>query len=335
MKIIVDAFGGDNAPLEIIKGAAWAVSELGAEIILTGSKEKIESVAKDNEISLNNIEIKDCSEVIEMCDDPTYVLKKKKDSSMSVGLNMLASGEGEAFVSAGSTAALVVGATLLVKRLKGVKRPALATVIPGDKKNSLVLDVGANAVCRPQMLTQFAAMGSIYMNKVYGVENPKVGLVNIGAERTKGTPLQLETYEMLEKTDLNFVGNIEPRDIPSTDCDVIVADGFTGNVILKLTEGVAKTFSKRIKAIFMKNILTKLSSLPLKEGISEFKKSMDYSEHGGAPLLGTSKPVIKAHGSSDAKAIKNAIRQAIRCVESNMIDKIRGDLAALPEMKEE
>ena len=335
MKIIVDAFGGDNAPKAVIEGAALAVKELGVNIILTGKKEIIEKVAAENKISLQNIDIIDCSEVIEMCDDPTDVLKKKKDSSMSRGLKMLADGEGDAFVSAGSTAALVVGATLIVKRLKGIKRPALATVIPCEKKNSLVLDVGANAVCRPQMLLQFAAMGSAYMNKIYGIPNPNVGLVNIGAEKTKGTELQLEAYELLEKANLNFSGNIEPRDIPSSDCDVIVCDGFTGNVILKSTEGLAKTFSRKLKAVFKKNIITKLATLPLMGGIKDFKKSMDYSEHGGAPLLGTLKPVIKAHGSSNSKAIKNAIRQAAKCVESNMIDKFREGLSSLPEMKEE
>lgn len=335
MKIIVDAFGGDNAPEAIIEGAAAAVKELSVEIILTGKKDIIEKVAREKNISLQNIEIEDCPEVIEMCDDPTDVLKKKKDSSMSVGLRMLSEGKGDAFVSAGSTAALVVGATLIVKRLKGIKRPALATVIPCEKKGSLLLDVGANAVCRPQMLLQFAVMGSVYMNKIYGIENPNVGLVNIGAERTKGTELQLETYELLEKSNLNFSGNIEPRDIPSSDCDVIVADGFTGNVILKLTEGLAKTFSKKIKAIFKKNIFTKMATIPLLSGIKDFKKSMDYSEHGGAPLLGTLKPVIKAHGSSNSKAIKNAIRQAAKCVESEMIEKFREGITALPEMKED
>ncbi len=334
MRIIVDAFGGDNAPLSVIEGAAMAKKEYSADIVLVGKEETIKEVADKNSISLDGIEIVNADEVIEMCDDPTFVLKKKANSSMSVGLKMLAQGEGDAFVSAGSTAALVVGATLIVKRLKGIKRPALATVLPGEKKNTMLLDVGANAVCRPSMLLQFAAMGSVYMNKIYGIENPKVGLINIGAEETKGTPLQLETYSLLKESRLNFAGNLEPRDIPSTECDVAVADGFTGNVVLKLTEGVVKMFSRKIKAIFKKNIFTMFAAAIVNGGIKEFKKSFDYTEHGGAPLLGVSKPVIKAHGSSNAKAIKNAIRQAKTCAESDMIGKIREELAALPEITE-
>ncbi len=334
MRIIVDAFGGDNAPLAVIRGAVAAKKEYKEDIVLVGSEEKIKACAVENGIDISGLEIVNADEVIEMCDDPTDVLKKKAGSSMSVGLRMLSEGKGDAFVSAGSTAALVVGATLIVKRLKGVKRPALATVLPGDNKNTMIMDIGANAVCRASMLVQFAAMGSVYMKKIYGIENPSVGLVNIGAEETKGTPLQLETYKLLSQSGLNFAGNVEPRDIPSTFCDVVVADGFTGNVILKLTEGVAKMFSGRIKAVFKKNIFSALAYLLVKGGIADFKKKMDYSEHGGAPLLGVQKPVIKAHGSSDERAFKNAIRQAIGCVKSDMIGKIKEEVAALSHLTE-
>ena len=326
MKIIVDAFGGDNAPLEIIKGARQAIDELSVLVVLTGNEEIIKKVAEENGISLDGIEIVDAPEVVDICEDPKVVLRAKRNSSLGKGFDLLAEGKGDAFVSAGSTAAVVVGATLIVKRLKGVKRAALATVMPGDKKSYMLMDIGANAVCRPEMLLQFGIMGEVYMNKVMGVEKPETALVNIGAEETKGTELQLEAYKLMKEGGLNFIGNIEPRYIPEGNADVVVCDGFTGNVILKLTEGVAKTFSANLKRIFKKNIITILAAALVSGGIKDFKKKMDYTEHGGAPLLGLTKPVIKAHGSSNAKAIKNAIRQAKIMVESNTISLIKDSL---------
>ncbi|MBQ8598800.1 MAG: phosphate acyltransferase PlsX, partial [Oscillospiraceae bacterium] len=264
--------------------------------------------------------------------DPTTLLKEYADSSMAVGLKALKNGEGDAFVSAGSTGALVVGASLVIKRLKGVRRVGLATVIPNANKFYLLMDAGANAECRPEMLAQFGVMGSVYMERLKGVKNPRVGLVNIGTEETKGLDLQLETYKLLQKAPVNFIGNVEARGLPLGECDVAVADGFTGNVALKLTEGLAKYFSNELKGMFMANLKTKIAALLMKDSIAAFKKSMDYKEHGGAPLLGASMPVIKAHGSSDAKAFKNAIRQAKEYVDNHVIEEMQ---TALHELKTE
>lgn len=322
MKIIVDAFGGDNAPLEILKGSALAVEELGVEILLCGSGEKIRACAKENGISLKNMEILEADAVFEMEYDPRSVLKEHSDTSLAVAMKALADGKGDAFVSAGSTGAIVVGATFIVKRIKGIKRTAIASVMPSDKGPFMLLDSGANIECRPEHLVQFAVMGSVYMNKIMGYSNPSVGIANIGVEETKGTQLQLDTYALLKESKLNFIGNAEVRDIAAGAADVIVADGFTGNVILKMYEGVAKTFTGNIKAVFKKNIVSMLSYLGVKSGMDAFKAKMDYKEYGGAVLLGVTKPVIKAHGSSDAKAFKNAIRQAVNCVDKNVITQI-------------
>lgn len=322
MKIIIDAMGGDNAPFAPLEGAAAAVKELGVEVIAVGDEQKLRSAAQEKNISLSGIEIRHAADVISMEDDSTDVLRKKPESSLAISLKALAAGDGEALVSAGSTGALLVGATMLVKRIKGVKRAAIGTVMPGGTKPWLLIDCGANVECRPEMLVQFAAMGSAYQNNVMGIEEPTVGLVNNGTEETKGTELQLQAYPLLQNSGLNFTGNIEPRDIPSGKCDVVVCDGFTGNVILKLTEGVAKMFSGMIKGMFMKSLKTKIAALLIKSGLADFKKSFDYTEYGGAPLLGIKKPVIKAHGSSNAKAIKNAIRQAKTCAEKDVCGSI-------------
>ena len=238
MKIIVDAFGGDNAPLEVIKGSAMAVEKLDVEVILVGNEEKIKSTASENNISLNGISIKHAPDVIDVCEEPTWILKEKAECSMAVGMKMLVANEGDAFVSAGSTGALVVGSTFIVKRIKGIKRAALATIMPTQKDPTMLLDVGANADCRPEMLTQFGIMGSCYMNKIMGIENPTVGLINIGSEKSKGRALEIETYEQLSNAPVNFIGNIEAREIPKGECSVVVADGFTGNIALKLYEGM-------------------------------------------------------------------------------------------------
>lgn len=252
MKIIADAFGGDHAPLEILKGCEMAVRELGVTILLTGDEAKIRDCAQENGISLDRMEILHAPDVMGMEDAPTSIAKEKGDTSMAVGLKALAEGRGDAFVSAGSTGALVVGATLIVKRIRGVRRAAIASVLPSNKAPFLLMDCGANVECTAQMLDQFGAMGSFYMQKVLGVERPRVGLANIGTEKTKGGPLQLEAYELMETSDYHFIGNVEARDVPFGACDVLVADGFTGNMLLKMYEGVAGAMMVNIKAIFKK-----------------------------------------------------------------------------------
>ena len=332
MRIIVDAFGGDHAPLEVLKGCALAKEEYGVEITLCGDEEKIRACAKDNGIALDGMDILHAPAVIPVEGDPTTLLKEYADSSMAMGMKALKNGEGDAFVSAGSTGALVVGASLIVKRLKGVRRVGLATVIPNANKFYLLMDAGANAECRPEMLAQFGVMGSVYMERLKGVKNPRVGLINIGTEETKGLELQLESYKLLQKAPVNFIGNVEARGLALGECDVAVCDGFVGNVALKLTEGLAKYFSNELKGMFMANLKTKIAALLMKDKIAAFKKSMDYKEHGGAPLLGASLPVIKAHGSSDARAFKNAIRQAKEYVDNKVIEEMRN---ALHELKTE
>lgn len=330
MNIVVDAFGGDNAPLEVIKGAIDSQKDFNIDITLVGDENTIKKCAKDNGLDISALRIKHADTVIDVCEEPTQVIKGKKDCSMAVGMKMLADGEGDAFVSAGSTGALVVGATFIVKRLKGIKRPALATVLPTAEEPTMLLDCGANSECRPEMLVQFAIMGSAYMNKIMGVESPRVGLANIGAEPTKGRELEIETYKQLQNAPVNFIGNVEARQVPLGDCDVVVTDGFSGNLMLKLFEGVGKFFSKELKTLLMKDFKSKIAALMILNNVKAFKKKVDYSEYGGAPLLGTAKPVIKAHGSSDAKAFYNAVRQAKQFTETKVIDEIS---SALDTMK--
>lgn len=326
MRIIVDGYGGDNAPLEVIKGCRMAVDEYGVEILLVGRKDGLESEAQKAGVSLSGMTILNADDVITMEDRPRDVLKAKAQSSMAVGLGALAKGEGDAFVSAGNTGALVMGTMFIVKSIEGIKRMALAPILPTDTGCYMLIDAGANLECRPEMLQQFGIMGSIYMNKILHIDSPRVGLVNVGTEETKGTQLQHDAFALLKNSSVNFVGNVECRDLPVGICDVAVADGFTGNVILKLTEGVGLTFAGNLKQIFMRNFMSKLAALALKSGIRDFKKKLDYTEYGGAPLMGSSKPVIKAHGSSNAKAFKNAIRQAISFVSEGVIDEIKENL---------
>lgn len=322
MKIIVDAFGGDNAPLEIIKGCAMAVEEYGVNIILTGNENIIKKVATENEISLNNIEIVHTDIVVTADDEASVVVKDKKDSSMGLGFQLLAEGKGDAFVSAGNSGALVVGSTLVIKRIKGIKRPAFAPVLPNSEGCFMLIDGGANNEVRPEMLQQFGIMGSIYMNKVMGVENPRVGLANVGTEEHKGTQLQLDAYKLLKESNINFVGNIEGRDVPADSCEVLVADGFTGNMILKTYEGVAIELMKKIKGILKKNLKNKLAASLILPDMKELAKKMDYNEYGGAAIMGVNKPVFKAHGSAKAKTMKNAIKLTMQFVEGNVIDEI-------------
>ncbi|MBQ8348900.1 MAG: phosphate acyltransferase PlsX [Ruminococcus sp.] len=327
MKVIVDAFGGDNAPLEVLKGCARAVSELGVNIILTGSSEKIKRCAADNGISLSGIEIEHTDDVFDIHEEPKEITRSGKNTSMALGLRLLAEGKGDAFVSAGSTGALVMGATFIVKRIKGIKRIAPSPVMPADKGNFVLVDAGANIECRPEMLVQFAVMGSAYMEKVMGIMKPKVALLNIGAEDTKGRELETESYKLLKESGLNFVGNIEARDMPKGGVQVVVTDGFTGNIALKLYEGMGSFFGKKMKWIF--SGIGKIGAVFSLGKIKVLRKQMDYKEVGGSALLGVKKTVIKAHGSSDATAFFNAVRQAKKCVESNVTGEIESYVSSI------
>ncbi len=327
MRIIIDGFGGDNAPLEVLKGSLEAKSKLGVDITVVGNEALIRKCALDNKLDITSLDIAHAERMIEVTEDPAKILKEYKDCSMAVGLAMLKNGEGDAFVSAGSTGALVMGATFIVKRLKGIKRCALATVMPTLGKPCMILDCGANAEVRPEILSQFALMGSAYMNKLMDVDNPRVALANIGTEPNKGRELEVEAYNLLSESKLNFVGNIEARQVPMGDADVVVTDGFSGNILLKSIEGMAKFFAASLREMLTANLLSLIGALFLKGKINSFKKKMDYKEYGGAPLLGTAKPVFKAHGSSDAKAFYNAIRQAKIFVENKVIEEFSEALA--------
>lgn len=306
-----------------------AVQEYGIDIIACGNEQTIREVCTKESISLDRISVTHVEKVIPVDMEPTEVVKSYDDCTMAVGLKMLANGEGDAFVSAGSTGAIVVGASLFVKRIKGIKRAALAAAIPCKDGCYMLLDIGANSECRPEMLMQFGLMGSIYMENVMGVPSPRVGMINIGTEESKGNELQISANALLAEAPVNFIGNVEPRYLPVKCCDVAVCDGFTGNVVLKLTEGLGKWFAGELKGLFMEGALSKMGYLCVRNGIANFRKKMDYKEYGGAPLMGTVKPVIKAHGSSDARAVKNAIRQAKEYTERRVISQIEASLAQM------
>ena len=328
MKIIVDAMGGDNAPQAPVMGAIQANAEYGVDITLVGRGDEILKVLEDNGIKdlPAGVEIAHASEVVEMCDNPATAFREKKDSSLTIGLNLLKNGEGDAFVSAGSTGALLSGATLVVKRIRGIRRAALAPVVPTGNGGAVLIDCGANAECPPEYLLQFAYMGSYYAEHVLGRPEPKVGLLNIGVEPSKGTSLQTAVYPMLKAAGdagrINFVGNVEAREAVEGAVDVIVSDGYSGNIFLKTMEGTGLYLVRELKGIFKKNLLTKLAAVLVSGGLKHLKKLMSSSEVGGTALVGISKPVIKAHGSSDAYAIKNAIRQARLYVSSGIIESI-------------
>ena len=335
MKIIVDAMGGDNAPKAPVLGALQANKEYGVNITLVGRGEDILKVLEENGVKdlPAGVEIAHASQVVEMCDNPANAFREKKDSSLTVGLNLLKNGEGDAFVSAGSTGALLSGATLVVKRIKGIRRAALAPVVPVDNGGAVLIDCGANAECPPEYLLQFAYMGSYYAEQILGRKQPKVGLLNIGAEPSKGTTLQTTVYPMLEEAGkagrINFVGNVEARDAAQGAVDVIVCDGYAGNIFLKTLEGTALYMAHEMKKMFKKSIVTKLAAVLVSGGLKEFKKKMSADEVGGTALLGISKPVIKAHGSSDAYAIKNAIRQARDYIDSGIIESITDNIEVM------
>ena len=328
MKIIVDAMGGDNAPQSNVRGAVAAIKELGVEVILVGRGGEILRCLKDDGMDTlpAGLEIAHAAQVVEMCDNPATAFKEKKDSSLTVGLNLLKEGKGAAFVSAGSTGALLSAATLMVKRIKGIRRAALTPVVPTGKGGAVLIDAGATAECAPEYLLQFAFMGSYYAERVLGRPEPKVGLLNIGAEPSKGTDLQRETHALLTEAAgagrINFVGNVEAREAVYGEVDVIVSDGYSGNIFLKTMEGTGGFLAKELKGMFRKSLITKLGALCVKDGLLKFKKILDAGEVGGTALVGISKPVIKAHGSSNDYAIKNAIRQAAAFASSGIIDDV-------------
>ena len=341
MKIILDAMGGDHAPEAPVLGAIEAAKAFGSRITLVGRGEEILAVLKKHNIDNlpAGMEIANAEDVVDMHDDPATVVRKRKNSSMIVGLRMLAEGQGDAFVSAGSTGALLSGATLVVKRVKGIRRAAMGPAMPNKTGGKTVIcDCGANAECTPEFLLQFGVVGSLFAKKSLGVADPKVGLLNIGTEDSKGTPLQKEAYALLQKAHeqglINFVGNVESRDVPLGAVDVVVCDGFSGNVLLKSIEGTAMFMGSLMSKMFKKNVLSKIAALLVMKDIKAFKKLLDYREIGGTQFLGIKKPVIKAHGSSDALAFRNAIRQAEDAAKADFSAELEESLRLLADVKE-
>ena len=341
MKIILDAMGGDHAPEAPVLGALQAVKDFDAQIILMGRGPEILDVLKKNGIEdlPDGVQIAHADEVVDMHDDPADAVRKKKNSSMMLGLRMLAEGEGDAFISAGSTGALLSGATLLVKRVKGVRRAAMGPSIPNKKGGkTVILDCGANAECTPEFLLQFALMGTLYAKKNMGIQNPRIGLLNIGTEDSKGGQLQKDTYALLTKAAeqglMNFVGNVEARAVPLGEVDVVVCDGFSGNVLLKSIEGTAMFMGSLMKhKIFKRSVYSLIGYLFCRRGVNDVMKMMDYREIGGTPFLGIKKPVIKAHGSSDARAFRNAVKQAMEVAGSDISAELEQGLAAMKELQ--
>lgn len=336
MKVILDAMGGDNAPLAPVQGAVEAVKLFGIPVTLVGRGQEILETLKTlgYDDLPQGVEIAHADDVVDMHDDPAAVVRNRKNSSMIMGLKMLADGEGDAFISAGSTGALLTGATLVVKRVKGIRRAAMGPLIPNKKgSQTVLLDCGANAECTPEFLLQFGLVGTLYARRQLGIENPTVGLLNIGTEDSKGTPLQKEAYALLQKAGekglINFIGNIEARDVPLGGADVVVADGFSGNILLKSIEGTAYFMASMMKSMFKKNIFTMLGALFCKSGVDKIKKLLDYRETGGTLFLGIKKPVVKAHGSSDALAFRNAVRQAAEAAKGDFSQELERGLQML------
>ena len=331
MNILLDAMGGDNAPDANIKGAIKAITQIKADVTLIGKEEIIRAKVKEftgkeiEEVS-ERLKIKNATETIEMEDQPTVAIKHKKDSSMVVGFKMLKNGEGDVFISAGNSGALLAGATLLVGRIKGIDRPALAGILPAYKSQLLLIDSGSNTNCKPINLLQFAQMSTIYLRNTFGIEHPAIGLLNIGTEETKGNELVKESYKLLkeksEELGVNFIGNVEGRDAFSGKVDAIVTDGFTGNVFLKTTEGLGKFVKRTLTESLKQNLISKICTVPCLPAINRFKKTMDYKSYGGALFLGVKKPVVKAHGSSDETLFEFTIKQAEKFVENKAVDRM-------------
>lgn len=333
MRIILDGMGGDNAPGAVVEGAVLASEVIEHEIVIIGQEELINHELKKHKYNHKNITVADAREVITNEEAPVRAVRSKKDSSIVKGINMVKSGEGDIFISAGSTGALLSGGLFILGRIQGIDRPALACIYPiiGGEA-SLLVDAGANAECKPNNLLEFGIMGNIYMEKVIGRKTPRVGLVNIGTEAAKGNTLTKAAYELLEQSNMNFIGNVEAREVPKSACDVIVCDGFTGNVVLKLTEGLAWNILQVIKKKFTDGVKAKLGAALLIDKLGELKKEFDYSEYGGAPILGVKGPIVKMHGSSSANAVKNTILKGIPFVEENVVETIQNSVLEIEEI---
>lgn len=333
MKIIIDGMGGDNAPASVVEGAVLALKEMPHEIVFVGQEEKIHEELKKYKYDESRVSVIDAREIISNDEAPVRAVRSKKDSSIVKGINMVKNGEGDIFISAGSTGALLSGGLFLLGRIQGIDRPALASIYPiiGGKA-SLLVDAGANSECKPNNLLEFGIMGNIYMEKVIGRENPRVGLVNIGTEAKKGNTLTKAAYDLLEQSNMNFIGNVEAREVPKGACDVIVTDGFTGNVILKLTEGLAWNILQVIKKKFTEGVKAKLGAALLIDKLASLKQEFDYSEYGGAPILGVKGPIVKMHGSSNANAVKNTILKGIPYVEENVVGTIQNSVLEIEKI---
>lgn len=329
MKIVVDGMGGDFAPAAAVGGAVAALEEHDMQIVITGRHEEVMRELQKYTYDKNKISIVDSREIIDTNEPPVMAVRKKKDSSLVKALNIVSRGEAEAVVSAGSTGALMTGATLIVGRIRGIDRVALAPIMPGRNGNFMVIDSGANVDCKPQYLLQFAMMGKIYFENVLKINNPSVGLVNIGIEEEKGNELTKAAYKLLKDVNLNFVGNVEPRDISDGNVDILVCDGFVGNTVLKMYEGVSLNVAGMLKEEIMKSYSAKIGALLMKNTFKKFKTKFDYSEYGGSAFLGSKGVCVKAHGSSNVKAFKNAIFQAEQCIENSVIDKIKSEIESL------
>lgn len=335
MRIILDGMGGDHAPAEIVKGAVQASKLTDAEIVIVGKQQEIEAELEKNSYSGNTISIKNAEDVITMEDSPVKAIRRKTDSSMVVGLNMIKENPSDIFISGGNTGALMVGARMVLGRIEGIDRPVLASIYPClGSIPSLLVDAGASSEAKAHNLLEYGVMGSIYVEKVWKRENPTVGLVNLGVEESKGNSVTKDAYQRLKKSHLNFIGNVEAREVPKAASDVVVCDGFVGNVILKLSEGLAMNILKLVKNKLMTNIKTKMAALMLKPQLDELKADFDYEEYGGAPILGVNGPVIKIHGSSTASAVKNAIIKGIPYGEENVVEIIRQSMLDIDESAE-
>ncbi|MDR1773445.1 MAG: phosphate acyltransferase PlsX [Clostridioides sp.] len=323
MKIVVDGMGGDNAPVSTVEGVVKAIDEYGIDIIITGDKEVLEKEFAKYTFDEKKLEIVHTNEVIENEDKPVKAVRSKKDSSMVVAFDLVRQGKASAVISAGNTGAILAAGLFVIKRVKGIDRPCICSAIPNVKGGmTLLSDSGANADCKPKNLCEFAGMSDIYAKKVLNIENPRVAVLNIGLEEGKGNDLVKKSYDMIKEMDLNFIGNVESREVINSFTDIIVCDGFTGNILLKATEGVAMSMFSLLKKSFISSFRSKIGAILLKSQLKGLKGMLDYSEYGGAPLLGVAGGVIKAHGSSDSKAIKNAINQGIKFAEGNVVEEI-------------
>lgn len=332
MRIVIDGMGGDNAPKSNVEGVVNAIKEYGVDLIITGDKDILEKEFSKYDFDRNKLEIVHTTEIIENEDKPVKAIRSKKDSSMVVALRLVKEGKADAIVSAGSTGALLAGGLFVVGRIKGIDRPCLCPAIPNVNKGmTIIADGGANADCKPRNLVDFAAMSNIYAKKVLGLNNPKIGLANIGSEEGKGNDLVKKAYEELKNIDINFIGNVEARDVINDCTDIIVCDGFTGNILLKSAEGVAMSVMNLIKETLLNSTKGKIGAMLIKDDMKKLKSYMDYSEYGGAPLLGVNGGVIKAHGSSNSTAIKNAINQGIKFANGNVVEDIKEFIKTMEE----